>query len=318
MSRTANPVAVGGFVVGTILLAVVITIFVSGGNWFAKREHFVLVYSTSIKGLNVGAPVTIKGVKIGEVVAIKARMASDTLDVFNTVEVEIDPGSLERNGGATGSQLLDELIKRGLRAQLHVQSLLTGLLYIDVDFHPDKPPHYEDIKTAYQQIPTIPTGLEQLTRDFEDINIGKLSENLQQIVSGVNSLVNDKKLQNLGKDVAETLAAVRDLANQLNKQSATLGERAGPLIANSDQAVQEFNRSLPLLTQSLQNTMTTLQQTADKLQTTAVNTTYLTSEDSPLLYRIDSAASGIDAAAQQVQNLTEQLEQQLYGKRTEK
>jgi paraquat-inducible protein B len=322
MSRTANPVAVGGFVIGTLLLAALLAIFFSGGHWWSSRERFVLIYDTSIKGLNVGAPVTIKGVKIGEVTDIKAHMYSDSLAVLNSVEIEINPSALEREGGSTGDELMDELIKRGLRAQLRLQSLLTALLYVDVDFHPEKPPQYKDVKTRYKQLPTIPTDLEQLTRDLESIDINKLGENFQQIVTGINQLINDQALQHLGQDVGATLASVRDAANQLNKQSALLGTQMAPLLANGDKTIQELNRTLPHLTNSLEETLVTLRQTAETLQKTAANTTYLTSEDSPLLYRIDSAANSVNDAAAQVHRLTEALERQpeslLYGKHTEK
>jgi len=321
MSRTANPVAVGGFVIGTILLAALLAIFFSGGNWWSSRERFVLIYDTSIKGLNVGAPVTIKGVKIGEVTDIKAHMYSNSLEVLNSVVIEIDPSALEREGDTSGEELIDELVKRGLRAQLRLQSLLTALLYVDVDFHPEKPAQYKEVKTRYKQLPTIPTDLEQLTRDLEAIDINKLGENFQQIVTGINQLINDRALQHLGQDVGDTLAAVRDAANQLNKQSELFGTRVAPVLANGDQTLQELNRTLPHLTATLESTLVSLQQTAESLQKTAANTTYLTSEDSPLIYRIDRAANSVNSAAEQVHRLTEALERQpeslIYGKQTE-
>lgn len=321
MSRTANPVAVGGFVVGTLVLALVLAIFFGGGHWWSSRERFVLIYDTSIKGLNVGAPVTIKGVKIGEVVDIKAHMYENSSSVLNSVVIEVDPDALEREGSTNDAELMDELIRRGLRAQLKLQSLLTALLYVDVDFHPDKPAQYKDVKTRYKQLPTTPTDLEQLTRDLESIDLNKLGENFQQIVSGVNQLINDKALQNLGQDVSLTLASVRSAADQFNRQSAAFGERTAPLLADGQQTLAELNRTLPQLTRELEQTLVALREASVSLQKTAANTTYLTSEDSPLLYRVDRAADSVDRAAAQLNRLTESLERQpeslIYGKRTE-
>jgi paraquat-inducible protein B len=321
MSRNANPVVVGGFIVGTFLLTFVLVLFFSGGNWFSKHERYVLVYNTSIKGLSVGAPVTIKGVKIGEVVNIKARMYNKSLDVFNNVTVEIDPHALEREDNSMRrKEFIDELIKRGLRAQLKVQSLLTGLLYVDVDFHPDKIARIHDVPTDYRQIPTIPTDLEQLTRDLESIDLNKLGENLQQIVDGINSFVNDKGLQNLVENTNQTLISVRTSADAVHLQADKIGSALVPLAQHSDETVQQLNSMLPQMITKLDATMTSLQQTSAALQQTTANTTYLTSEDSPLLYRIENAANSVTGAAEQLRRLSDTLEQQpeslIYGKET--
>lgn len=311
MSRHANPVAVGAFVFGTLILTFLMILFFSGGHFWSPRDRYELVYDTSIKGLNVGAAVTIKGVKIGEVIDIKARMYGDSLNIFNTVTVEIDPKMLEREGQhSRRGELIDELIKRGLCAQLRLQSLLTGLLYVDVDFRPGKNAQTKNIQTEYKQIPTTPTDLEQLTRDLEAIDVNKLGKNLQEIVSGINTLVNDSSLQNLVKNTEQTLIAVRTSADAVKLQAGRFGEVVLPLAQHSDQTVQELNRTLPQLTAKLDETLATLQQTAIALQKTSANTTYLTSEDSPLLYRIESAATSVNSAAEQVRRLTDTLERQ--------
>jgi paraquat-inducible protein B len=324
MAKSANPVAVGAFVLGTVILGLLLVVFFSGGHWLTSREHYVLVYDRSIKGLNVGAPVTIKGVKIGEVVEIKARMYSDSLTVLNTVVVEIEPDTLELEGDGNkhGAELMDELINRGLCAQLRLQSLLTGLLYVDVDFRPDKMAQFEKVPLQYKQIPTVPTDLEQLTRDLEAIDINKLGENLQQIVDGVNKLVNDNSLQHLGGNVEQTLVAVRASADQVKATAVNFETLLKPLAEHSDQVMTELNRSLPQVLAKLDDSLGAMRDTAAALKQTAANTTYLTSEDSPLIYRIDTAAAALNGAADQVRHLTDLLEQQpeslLYGKMGEK
>jgi len=322
MSRTANPVTVGAFVLGILVLAFLMALFFSGGHFWSKRERFVLIYDSSIKGLNVGAPVTIKGVKIGQVIAIKAQLYKDSLAVLNNVVIEIEPNALEtEDDHERGGEVVDELIKRGLRAQLKLQSLLTGLLYVDVDFHPDKLAQYKQVPTTYKQLPTIPTDLEQLTRDLESFDINKIGENTQQIVNGVNQLINDPNLQGLGHDLGQTLASVRAAADTLSTVATDFKGRVAPLAEHSDQVLVELRGSLPEMVRKLDQTMASLQQTTAALQQTAANTAFITSEDSPLLYRIDSAATNIDAAAKQMRNLTEMLEQQpetlLYGKKNE-
>lgn len=312
MSRAANPALVGGFMLGTALLAIGVAGFVSGGHWFRSSEKFVLLYGTSIKGLNVGAPVTVRGVKIGSVDDIQAHMYNNSVEVLNTVVIEIDPSALELEGGLKGEALVDDLVKRGLRAQLRVESLLTGLLYVDVDFHPDEPANYADVKTPYRQLPTIPTDLQQVMRAIEALNFKNLGLEFTQIVSGLNKLVNNKDLQNMGTDLAATLLAVRDLAEQLDKQTAALGTQAGPLLANTTETVQELNRTLPLLTGTLQATLVAIEKASLALEKTGTNSAFLTSEDSPILYRLENAATSLSETAQEVKILTEQLQQQFF------
>jgi paraquat-inducible protein B len=318
MSRSANPVTVGIFVFSALLIGIAMVMFFSGGNWWSQRQHYVLVYDRSIKGLNVGAPVTIKGVKIGEVQEITARISGDSMTVLNHVLIAIDPEALEGVDDIDKTELMDDMIKRGLSAQLRLQSLLTALLYVDVDFHADKRGTTVDVKTRFKQIPTIPTDLEQLTQNLESIDINKLGQNLQRIVNGVDQLINDKALQRLSGDVSDTLLAVQDAAKQINRQTEQLGTEIVPLVKNSNRTVAELNRSLPQITAKLDETLAVLQDTAKTLEKTAGNAAFLTSEDSPLIYRLDSAAASVSAAAEQMRRLTETLDDQpesiIFGK----
>jgi paraquat-inducible protein B len=319
VSRNANPVTVGAFVLGALALTVMLVVVFNQGSWWNRQQHYVLIYDRSIKGLNIGAPVTIKGVKIGEVTEITARMTKDT-SVFNSVVIAINTDLLEREG-TSDKEMMEELVERGLRAQLRLQSLLTALLYVDIDFHPDKPAIVANVKTRYPQIPTIPTDLEQLQSNLESIDFAKLGQNLQEIVNGVNQLINDKSIQRLSGDVSNTLLAVQDAANQLNHQTEQLGTQLTPLIGKSGRTLDEINRTLPQLMKTLDTTLVTLQKTAQTVDATASNTAFLTSEDSPLLYRIDNAANSVNTAAEQLRRLTETLDDQpesiIFGKSEE-
>lgn len=320
MSRSANPIAVGAFILGSLVLTFFLLLFFQGSHWWSSRDNFVLLYDTSIKGLNVGAPVTIKGVKIGQVTDIKAGLHGQSMGVLNTVTLEIDPDALER---ADDSKRLpmQELVARGLRAQLRLQSLLTGLLYVDVDFHPDKPAQYKNIKTRYPQLPTTPTDLEQLTRDLETIDVNKLGKDLQQIVTGVNQLVNDPSVQHLARNLGETIAAMRTAANDVSVAADDFNERFKPLASNANELVVTLNRDLPQLVKKMDNTLAALEQASESVNRSAANTAFLTSDDSPLLYRVNTAADGIDSAADKLRGLIDLLERDpqalIYGKRGE-
>ena len=320
MSRSANPIAVGGFILGMLLLTFLLLLFFSGGHWWSQRDHYVLLYDTSIKGLNVGAPVTIKGVKIGQVTDIKASLYGKSMGVLNTVTVEIDPSSLERIDD-TQPLSLEQLVDRGLRAQLRLQSLLTGLLYVDVDFHPDKLAQYKKVQTKYPQLPTSPTDLEQLTRDLEAIDVNKLGQDLQQIVTGINTLVNDSSVQHMAKDAGDAIIAMRDAATDVRAAANNFDQSFAPLANNANTLVISLNRDVPELLKKMDGTLAALEQASQSLNKSSANAAFLMSDDSPMLYRINTAASSIDAAASQLHRLSDLLERQpealLYGKTKE-
>lgn len=319
MSRSANPVTVGAFILGMLALAFLLVLFFTGGHWFSQRDRYTLFYDTSIKGLNVGAPVTLKGVKIGEVTDIRARMYGQDFAVLTEITVEIDPDLLEKeNGQQKKGDIADAMIERGLSAQLRLQSLLTGLLYVDVDFRPDKPRRIKKMESKYKQIPTTPTDLEQLTSDLESIDINKLGENLERIVEGINNLINDRGLQDMVKNTNDTLDAIKQSADTVRASADKITASLVPLAQHGDATITEINRKLPDLLTKLDATMIALQQSAAALQKTSANATYLSSEDSPLLYRIENAATSVNNAADQIRHLSDMLERQpeslLYGR----
>ena len=74
MSERANPMVIGGFVVGAVLLFVVgIVVFSKGAFWIEKPTR-VLYFEGSVAGLDVGAPVNFRGVRIGTVTKILLRI----------------------------------------------------------------------------------------------------------------------------------------------------------------------------------------------------------------------------------------------------
>ena len=61
MSKRANPTVIGGFVVGAAVLAVAGLAYFGGGEFLAKKFTYVGFFEGSLKGLQIGAPVTFRG-----------------------------------------------------------------------------------------------------------------------------------------------------------------------------------------------------------------------------------------------------------------
>ncbi|RPJ21639.1 MAG: MCE family protein, partial [Desulfobacteraceae bacterium] len=166
MSKPVNKTMIGLFVVGAIVLAVVAIGVLGSGKLFKESIPYVMVFEGSVKGLNVGSPVVFRGVKIGAVSSIHMNFNYATKAMTILVYSDFDPGKIEivnldketaeRLKEAGRYVVMRELIGRGLRAQLEMQSIVTGQLQIALDFYPDKPAVYTGIVKTVQEIPTIP------------------------------------------------------------------------------------------------------------------------------------------------------------------
>jgi len=133
MSKQASPTLIGAFVAGAVGLIVAGVLIISGGKLLiTDKTSFVLYFQGSVNGLNIGSPVTFRGVKIGTVTDIQLVVGDRDADIQIPVIIEIDNTKFissrtgkPRMGDDDG---IDDLINAGMRAQLQLQSLLTGQL----------------------------------------------------------------------------------------------------------------------------------------------------------------------------------------------
>ena len=143
MGSKINPTTIGAFVVSAIVLAVAGVLLFGGGKFFQEKLPFVLFFDSSVVGLNVGAPVIFRGVQIGQVTEITAIADPQTFDVRIRVKTEIVRGVIKV--GEEGQRFEDQrqgmegLIRKGARATLRMQSFVTGVLYVAIDYFPDTP-----------------------------------------------------------------------------------------------------------------------------------------------------------------------------------
>ena len=141
MNGKASKTLIGAFVVGAVILIVAGLMVFGGGKFMKKTQEFVCFFEGSVKGLSVGAPVLVGGVKIGSVKSVSIEYNPKTLAFYVPViiEAQLDKIRLIKGKRIPMDEMLPRLIKRGLRAQLTMGSLITGQLIIELDYHPDTP-----------------------------------------------------------------------------------------------------------------------------------------------------------------------------------
>jgi len=246
-SRRANPFAIGAFVVGAIAILAVALIALPGRHWFSKQpERVVMFFSGSVFGLQKGAPIVFRGVRIGDVTDISLHYDDKTDSFAIPVLAELDADAVRGLDGRMGNDdighALPTLIERGLSAQLGTQSLLTGQLYVDLDFR-TKPRGrtHGGYRGDATEIPTSATAFQALKDQLESVDLRKIVDDLGQIANSARQLIAAPELKQGLKDFAATATHARRLAAQLDRRAVPLTQGAERAFASVDRAGNEVS-----------------------------------------------------------------------------
>src|SRR5215471_2291828 len=235
-------------------------------------DTYLLVFDGSVRGLSPGAPLDFRGVTVGEVVKIGVAVDPKTFNFTMPVLVKLFPERLASSqfigakltvSESPGVRLsrVKQLIDKGLRAQLRSGNLLTGQLYVALDFFPDAPKAKGD-PTAKKppEIPTIPGTFEELQNNLANVvkkldklqieEIGadtrKLIASLDETLKGVDTLLQgaDTLVKRVDSDLMPDLRRALDNAGAtLNSANAVLASES-PLQSDLRQTLTEVNRTL--------------------------------------------------------------------------
>jgi len=324
MSKQANPTLIGAFVLGAIALAVITTLLLAGGTWFGERRQHVLYFEGAAQGLQVGAPVVFLGVKVGTVKQIQLGHDDKNRRFLVAVTIEIEP-QVVRTRGVEPVDLRDratvrQLVDRGLRGRLRMQSLLTGQLYVDLDFHPDKPPHFFALDPNLSEIPTIRTTVEELTTKLEGFAMDKFMADVASISSAINKLMSDPSTQELPKRLNATLRQLESLATRLDAQSKPIFKEVSQDLIEMRKAMEGAQVAMAKVETAADRVanlaspdskmVSNMTRASDELAKAATSLRSLTAKDSPTVQNINATLKEISRAADALRLLAETLEQQ--------
>jgi phospholipid/cholesterol/gamma-HCH transport system substrate-binding protein len=308
MGKRVSPAIIGAFVVASFAILVVALIVVGSGRIFSKPVRFVCMFQGDLNGLKVGAPVKVRGVQIGSVEEIKLRLLPSQgrlrpgiKELRLPVIVDLDRSQLLARGGS-GAALeksgFQDLLKQGLRAQLNTESLLTGLLYIDLDFHPGAPMNLAlEPGGPYREIPTVQTNLEQLqerlghTLDkLEKIDFQALVVSITDAAKSIKTLTGSPELkatlESLKGTVANLNQAITSARNLLNNTNSKIG----PLVADLRQSSYEADKTM----KDTRAALVSLQQTLDP--------------NSPMAVRLNRTLDQLSETGRSLEEFTDYLQ----------
>jgi paraquat-inducible protein B len=306
MSKQASPTLIGIFVAGAIGLIVAGILIISGGKLLTTdKTSYVLYFQGSVKGLNIGSPVSFRGVNIGTVTDIQLVVGEEEADIQIPVIIEID--NTKFISSATGKpridddDSIDDLIEAGMRAQLQLQSLLTGQLFVQIDFYPNTAVNLAGsgkYKRHYQEIPTIPTPIEKIGKLLESIPIDKVVDQILAGIKGVDRLVNSEELHQSIAALHAALDEFRKLVTSLDRQVEPVATSVNLTLEDARSALQKAGTALEDASGTLEQANVTLQSADDLIS------------DEQILTTLDSALGEIQAAAYAIRILAETISNQ--------
>ena len=297
MSKRANPTLIGAFVVGALALVVAAVIAFGGGGLFAQRESVLMYFRGSIYGLQLGAPVVFRGVRLGSVTGIDVAYDKGSEAFYIPVTAELDRRVIRDLAGADsglGSTLtIEQLVQRGLRAQLSLQSLLTAQLYVDLDFEPSKPARRISQDPSVAEVPTISTAIQELRTQIEQLDVGKLADDVSEIARTARRLLAGPELEAASRDLRETLA-------NLNRTSARIDAQIDPLAGSVRGTLRSADQAL----KSAERTMQRLDATAARFDDVGARIVALAAPDAPLLRSLQQATDELARSAAALRRTT--------------
>lgn len=228
---------------------------------YTLKERWVAHFDGSIRGLTIGAPVELRGMPIGRVLDFYLDYDAAQNAVRIPVVVEIEPERMARNQMTDDERRarLDAWVSQGLRVQLNSGNLVTGQLFVEMDFFPDAPPAAVDWTSDPPVFPTIPSTKERLVDNITAVADQLAGVPFEDIGTGVAQAV--KRLDATLKEAQTLLARLKGetvpaatLAIEQAKGTLATAERAiaadSPLRQDLDQTLEDVAqaaRSLKIL-----------------------------------------------------------------------
>ncbi len=229
-------------------------------------QYIQLRFEQSLRGLTVGAPVQFSGVDLGMVVSMSLDYDQGRHRFPTVVGIVVYPQrlgrALEKLPEAKGAsqqqvaQFLQGMVEHGLRAQARSGNLLTGQLYISLDFVPNAPKVAFDTAARPLALPTVSGGFEQLQEQIANV-VGKIDkmplESIGKNLDATLANLDRTLVQVNGQVLPQTTRTLQQAGQAFGTTRSMLAEDA-PLQQNLGQTLQEVQRtarSLRVLTDML-------------------------------------------------------------------
>ncbi len=310
--RANRQTAVGAFVLGGLVLGLAAVVLFGSFNVFNPSMRAAVVFQNSIAGLAVGAPVTFRGVRVGAVQNIAIQFDAKTNTATIPVTLTLDPGRAliaPKKGDAAID--LSDLIKRGLRAELVVQSFVTGQSQIDLDFDPDSAaPVLHPGATQLIEIPTRQSTLQKAAEQLSQLPLHELADNATATLQSLRGLA--EKLDQDLPPLVDSLKATSDRSVQtLDATAQAIKELQGRLdttLAAITQIAATGDKQLDARGAELHTVLVSSNQSMVQVRDLIGDLKSLTSERSASRANVEATLRDLAAAAASLRGFANDVE----------
>jgi paraquat-inducible protein B len=305
MSKKVHTASIGLFIVAGLALGVAGLLLFSSSKMFSKTVEVIVYFNNSLNGLSEGAALKFRGVTVGSVKRVMVRFNQADNDYAMPVICEIDEKLVRQRLGEGSEEFVarrttEEQISAGLRASLQMESLVTGVLYIDTRINPNAPPPvFHQLEKIYPEIPSEPTQIQQVFENLASLDVKSLNGlmtrldhtlaelRMTEINRGVTNLLSSLNGLVTNPDITNALASFRPTLDQYRELGAKVTSRVDPLADSVTHTLAEAN------------------QTLGQIRGAGENLRMMLAPDAPVRNNLELALGQFAAAAQSISSLAD-------------
>lgn len=303
---------VGGFVLLALMLTVVGVLWVGGSGLFVRQSPAVIYLTGNANGLNVGSPVTFRGVPVGRVERISIEVQRQTLDALIEVRLLLRPEAVSFGVGDSGEPLpMAVLVEQGLRAQLALQSLVTGQRQVELDFLPATPAVLRG-NGRMAEIPALPDRFGAIVQQVAELPLRETVQELRDTLVAVDRALaeSSRSLEATSRQLDMTLVETRKTLDIANRAMVALQASTDTTLAAVTQLAQGGNDALAAARPELQRILGSARDATDLARQTLQQVSEMTAVGSAPREDLDASLRDLSQAARGLREYVELLEEQ--------
>lgn len=319
MKTKVSPAFVGLFVLGAFALGLIALLSVGGLSLFSKPQRFMVYFDESIHGLDLGSPVKLRGVRVGRVVDLTVHYDDVANKSVVAVTCELNRNVITDEKGAqlkiAGPEDIETMVTHGLRAQLGVLGLATGLLFVELDFMDpaEYPAGATGTEPKFVVVPAVPSAiseyqasLSEILSDLKKVDFAGISREAKALLVTANKKVGEADLKGLSDRVGRAAEAVTAFVESPEAKVAFANLNAA-LVATKT-AVERIDGQVGPVSEELKTTLANAQTALKQLEATAATTRRFVQRQGDVGDELSTALRQVAEAASALENLASTLE----------
>ena len=303
---------IGIFVLGALALTAAAILFFGGGAVFKQRFTAVSYFPGSVAGLQIGAPVTFRGVRVGQVKSIGIRIDPDPTHSIVQVNMELVPEAVQGHGNSGTQEALPALVERGLTAQLVLQSLVTGMLQVELDFRPGVKALRLGETLDLPEIPTVPSPFQALTDQLQTLDIAAAVTALQRTLASMDALLTSPALKQTIDGLPALLADLRQTVKTVDREVHSFSATGQRSISETAASLQSTLASVKKLAENVDreaaSTLTVARGTLQNADTAVDGIKVLVDPRGQTVTDVQDALGDLAATAARLRDLSERVD----------